>query len=157
MRKAEVIFGTATILVAVLFIALAGSFPDSRGDDVGMAFYPRMMGFIIIALSTVVIFQSFRKKPETSTGEKEEPFFDIEDKGIYRVLVMIAMTLFYASVLGVLGFLVITPIYLIVLMFIFKAGSVKRILLVSVLTTLAIYIVFQRLLLIPLPTGIFYT
>ncbi len=155
MRKAEIIFGIATILFAAVFIFLSGSFPDSRGDDVGMAFYPKMLSFIIVALSAIVIFQGV-KRPKPAAGEKTEPIFDREDNGIFRVVVMIIMTLIYASVLGFLGFLVISPLYLIVLMLVFKAGTIKKIVLVSCLTTLAIYVVFQRLLLIPLPTGIFY-
>ena len=157
MKKAEIIFGAASILFASLFFVLAGSFPGARAPDVGMAFYPRILVVLIILLSASIILQAIRKRPVAESVENDVvPFFDTVDGGLKRVLIMIGMTIIYQQLLTVGGFLVITPIYLIILMLVFHASSWWKIVLISLATTLFIYIAFQVLLKIPLPTGIFY-
>lgn len=157
MKKAEIIFGAASILFASLFFILAGDFPAARAPDVGMAFYPRILVIIIILLSSIIILHGIRKKEASQSEEAETlPFFDTENNGLKRVLIMIALTVIYQQLLTVAGFLVITPIYLIILMLVFHASSWWKIGLISLATTLFIYIAFQILLKIPLPTGIFY-
>jgi uncharacterized membrane protein YwaF len=62
MKKAEIIFGAASILFASLFFVLSGSFPAARAPDVGMAFYPRILVILIIILSVIIILHGVRKK-----------------------------------------------------------------------------------------------
>ncbi len=154
MRKAEITFGVAAILFAALFFILAGAFPEPKSRDVGMAFYPRILSGLIVLLSLSVIYQAIRKKRPESSGQ--EPMFDTEEGGLKRVFLMIGLTVVYQQVIGFAGFLVVTPIYLIILMLVFHAASLWRIVLISGSTTLVIYLAFQRMLKIPLPTGIFY-
>jgi hypothetical protein len=154
LRKAEVIFGVAAILLAALFFVLSGSFPDSRSREVGMAFYPRVVSTIIFLLSLTVIYEAIKKKRPEPADQK--PLFAMKDGGFFRALIMIGMTLVYLLVLSYLGFLIITPIFLIILMMVYKASSMWKIVLISGVTTLVVYVTFQLFLKIPLPTGIFY-
>ncbi|WP_319477206.1 tripartite tricarboxylate transporter TctB family protein [Marispirochaeta aestuarii] len=153
-KKAEIVFGGAAILFALLFFILAGDFPGARGHDVGMAFYPRVLSVLIIVLSFIVIFQGITRK-ETET-ESTGTLFYTEDNGVRRVVLLILATLIYPYLLQYAGFLILTPVYLGFLMWVIGAGKLPRILLLSVLTTVLIYVIFQRMLKIPLPTGLFY-
>ena len=155
MKKAEIVFGTTSILFALLFFVLAGSFPEPRAQDVGMAFYPRILVGLIIVLSLIIIFQAF-KKQRPGEDEEQVPFFDTSDNGLRRVIIMIVLTVIYQQTINLGGFLIVTPIYLIILMLVFRASSPWKIVLISSLTTFVIYLSFQILLKIPLPTGIFY-
>ena len=153
-KKAEIVFGGAAIVLALLFFTLAGDFPGARGHDVGMAFYPRVLSILIIGLSLIIIFQGINRN-ETE-AESTETLFYREEKGVQKVILLIIATLIYPFVLQYAGFLILTPVYLGFLMWIIGAGKIQRIVLLSVLTTVLIYVIFQRLLKIPLPTGLFY-
>ncbi len=153
-KKAEIVFGGAAVLFALLFFILAGNFPGARGHDVGMAFYPRVLSILIIVLSVIVILQGITRKETES--ESRESLFYTEDKGVQRVVLLILATLIYPYLLQYAGFLILTPVYLGFLMWVIKAGKAKKILFLALLTTVLIYVVFQRLLKIPLPTGLFY-
>ena len=156
MRKAEIIFGIAAIALAALFFVISGSFPSARGHDVGMAFYPRILVVLIVLLSLAVIIESVKKMRGASASEEDaQPLFETAEGGVRRVLLVIGLTLAYAYLLGILGFVVVTPFYLLILMMSLKAGKLWKMILISAATTLVIYVAFRIFLRIPLPIGIF--
>lgn len=156
MRKAEIIFGIVSIALAAVFFVVSASFPTARGHDVGMAFYPRILVVLIVLLSLVVILESVMKMRGASVSEEEsQPLFETAEGGVRRVLLVIGLTLVYAYLLGIVGFVVVTPLYLLILMASLKAGKLWKMILISVATTLVIYVAFRIFLRIPLPIGIF--
>lgn len=153
MRKAEVIFGLVVLIFSAIFLKITFSFPRPMGPDVGMAFYPRLLLGVIFILVIIIIYSALTRERDK---RDEKPLFDIKGGGFKRIVYAIALTVIYQQLLDWAGFLIITPVYLVIMMRILNGGKYRKLIVISVATTLLIYIVFQRSLKIPLPTGIFY-
>ncbi|WLD93764.1 tripartite tricarboxylate transporter TctB family protein [Alkalihalobacillus sp. AL-G] len=123
--------------------------------EISAAFFPRLLLGLIAGLTVVMIIQSFLKKERKTASEKEKN----EKEGI--VWIIFALFALYILSLALLGFIIssfifITIVYLIIL-------PVKRpvkshvIALSSILViTIALSFIFENLLNVFLPTGIFF-
>ena len=70
-----------------------------------------------------------------------------------RPLLGVAILIFYALVVDVIGFLLTTLIFLIIWMWIIERLPWRTIISISIGTTIALYLIFTLLLEVPLPQG----
>ena len=71
MRNRDLTFGSATLVVAVVYYALTLTIPQSElADPIGPQGLPKIYAFVLAALSLILIARSLRGRP---TAEHRNP------------------------------------------------------------------------------------
>ena len=111
--------------------------------------YAGMVASIMAVLTVLMLLENVRK------NEKGK-LFDWASPGMVRNLLLFALSAVYCSLLSYIGFLILTPICLLIMMLIMqRKGMLGWMMFSSLAATAAIYMVFQVLLDVPLPTWSF--
>jgi hypothetical protein len=121
----------------------------SPGPDVGGSFYPRILVYATLILSIKLLYNALKRE-----GKDSEQLFDFENGGFRKVISVIIISVIYLYLLDIIGFLLLTPFYLFLLLTIIEAKNLTYRLLISILTTVIVMYVFQNFLNIPFPSGI---
>jgi putative tricarboxylic transport membrane protein len=124
------------------------------------AFFPVVVAVVLLVLSIVMIVQSWRPQPVPSAVSQDEDVAEPEvESGKLspterRIAVgtVIALVL-YTALLRYGGFLILTPILLAVLMWLFEVRKAVTIVVFSLVATGITYYVFQGILNVILPRG----
>jgi hypothetical protein len=111
----------------------------------GPGFFPFGLGIILILLSFALIFRHWERDSAPA------PFWP--GRAWLRPLLGVAILVFYALVIGFIGFLPTTFIFLIIWMRVIERLRWRTILSISIGTTVALYLIFSFLLEVPLPQG----
>jgi len=157
--------GLVFLLLGVLFltlivpteIAVMGEYSFGLTPD----FFPKVIGWMIVVLSTVLIVQALRKDrnlPRTLPGDVYTRLKTADLRAIRNVSVVFLACLLYFFLLQVLPFVIVSPLYS-VLLGLFLAINTgtptkKKILLLlttAITTTIIIFFAFEKLLQIKLP------
>ena len=100
---------------------------------------------VLILLSLVLIFSNWKK------SKSPTPFWP--QRAWLRPLLGVAILVFYALVIGKLGFILTTFIFLLIWMGIIERLRWRTIIGISLGTTAALYLIFRLFLEVPLPLG----
>jgi hypothetical protein len=147
MKKLSRIIAGAMILLGSYVIIVAKDYPPTSNGVLGPGFFPILLGILLIALSSLAILVSFVSKEEETI---------VFGEGTQRVLITSAIVLGYLAGVAILGFLLSTPLFLIIIMRYFQVPKWSTVLLVSFTTTAILYVVFLKFLSVSLPSGILF-
>ena len=111
----------------------------------GPGFLPFGLAIVLILLSLVLIFSNWKK------SKSPTPFWP--QRAWLRPLLGVAILVFYALVIGKLGFILTTFIFLLIWMGIIERLRWRTIIGISLGTTAALYLIFRLFLEVPLPLG----
>lgn len=154
MLKAELIFSLLILAASLFLYWVTGSFGTGttlQGAQMGPAFWPRLLLGALIILSAVVSVGKIRTiAREKAWGESLLTM----DRGKVRFFTAIGLCVAYLTLLPILGFIAITPIFMIAFMLLLGEKSPGWILGVSVGMTAIIVILFTKAMYVPLPRGI---
>lgn len=148
---------TGNWIAVLLFLFLStaiwtmtAGFPPSDDPNIpGAAFFPRLIAMIIAGLTVLMAIENVR------TNDKSK-LFDWTNPGLKRNFLLLIVSSVYCYLLGNIGFLILTPICLMIMMLIMELkGRLGWKLFSSVAATVAIYLVFEVFLDVPLPTWSF--
>jgi hypothetical protein len=136
------------LALAVAFSAGALKQYDYWGaNGPGPAFLPFWLGLVMALLATLLLVGAMRSSdPGTDwlpTGE-----------GRRRLVLVMVATIVFVALLNVIGMVVGTVLFLIVLMRFLDRCAWPLTLMVSVATAAFVYLVFARWLRVPLPVGV---
>jgi putative tricarboxylic transport membrane protein len=142
--------GLCLLLLSCAVWILSASFPPSDiANTPGPAFFPRLVVLILVGLTGLMFLENVRKNENSR-------LFDWASPGMVRNLLLFVLSAVYCGLLGYIGFLILTPICLLVMMLIMqRKGMLGWMMFSSLAATAAIYLVFQVLLDVPLPTWSF--
>ena len=87
-----------------------------------------------------------------STGVKA-PEFTVDKKAASLFAAAVAMSVAYVLLVETFGFIILTPLLLIGLMFLFGERNIVKMLLIAAMTTACIWLLFTKVFLIFLPVG----
>jgi putative tricarboxylic transport membrane protein len=147
----DLVFGSATLAVAVIYYALTSTIPSSQlADPVGPQGLPKIYAVALAALSMLLIARSLRApNPEPANPESRIP-----NPGNMRVVGMLLIGIAYIFVLPYLGYL-LSVAMLIAATTYFQGGLLNlRTLLVSVSGAVLFWALFIWLLRIQYPAGL---
>jgi hypothetical protein len=116
--------------------------------EVGPDFWPKIVLICLILSSaylTLSTINTWRKSKDESAAE--------DDTSWIRGLLTGALILAYIILLKPVGFLVLTPFFIIGMMLLIKRERKKAIPLTVIVIMVLIYIIFGKLLYVPLPKG----
>ncbi|ATW23479.1 tripartite tricarboxylate transporter TctB family protein [Candidatus Formimonas warabiya] len=132
--------------------------------DVGPAFFPKLMAVCLLILVVSDLYLNIRKDRKMRKVEKPQnkdinlPSFLPKAKKVYAslgipnvTLIMIALTIVYLLLLPLMGFAISTVIYTIAMMLIYGVHSKKVLFWGGFFSIIVIYLIFSKLLLVPLP------
>lgn len=154
MRKGELIFSLLILLASLVLFWVTGSFGGRtvlQGARMGPAFWPRFILGALILLTVIVSVGTIKKiKREKAWSEA----LLVMDRGKVRFFVAIGLSVSYLTLLPMMGFIAVTPFFMIAFMLLLGEKSKGWILSVSVGMTAIIVILFTKAMYVPLPRGV---
>lgn len=148
-KKTDLILGIISGVIGIVTFVLTLSFPNySRGSNVpGPAFFPRILGILFLIIAVIQICKSCVKK-DYETKE----IIEIDYK---KMAILIGLFIFYIGLLNLLGFFITTIAFLLVLQKVLGV-KLKTNIIVTVIIVLLIFLIFNKLFAVSLPSGILF-
>jgi len=138
-----------SFLIAIPWQISSQGVPPKSPVSVFPQFFPAIMAIFGCMLSGVLVISTFM--PSFTKDENMEiPSIN----NVLRILGVVAIMGFYIVFMTPLGFLISTMISLVSLMLIFGLREFRHYLTVTVILPVVVYIVFKKLLYVPLPVGL---
>ena len=141
----ELVIGLACIALGVVVFIAAGNLQTVR-LGIGPAGFPK---FIAIVLAVLGLAQT---ATALSTGVKA-PEFNVDKKAASLFIAAVAMSFAYVLLVDMIGFLIMTPLLLLGLMYLFGERSIVKMLIIALITTGCIWLLFTKVFMIFLPVG----
>ena len=148
MNRAELGAAVVVLAVGVSLLAAALRFPFFLDGVPGPGFLPLLVSFGVVGTGLVLIANTVRGRG-TVDAPKWPP-----SAGWVRVALMLAALFGCFLLLDLLGFLVVTTLFMAVMIFCLGERSWKMLATVPPLCAIALYAVFAVWLRVPLPKGI---
>jgi len=151
MKKADLITGVILLVISGYVIQEAWRMPPSATFGPGSGFLPFWLGVLLTVLAVILLATAWRRQATEKDGKSPFPG--------KRALIAIGSVLgglaVYIVLIEVLGYLVDTFLYVAFLLGIVERERWPMTVGVAVLTTAGLYIIFQVLLGITLPSNMF--
>ena len=149
MKRYNLIFSIILIVIVVLIYQWSINFPENTpGSGLGPGFFPRILIIMMLFISIYLIATSIiKKKKEKSVSVG----FNVNK--LKKPILIVCLTILYTITLNYLGFLLDTIIYLIITSILFGNKYLQS-LLFSIIFTFLVYLIFKKMLRVPLPPGI---
>lgn len=144
----DIIAGIIGLLISVYVVITAHSFPEDKVLLLGPSFFPTVLAAGLGIFSLLLLSAALRGKARPATDP-----FSVKDPGVHRAGISLLAVIVYCLLLGTLGFIITSTVYLFGLMFLLKRRDYLKMAAVSLGVTLLIYGIFNRLLDISLPAG----
>lgn len=159
--------GLALFIIYLTHTTFLEADVSTGGPFANSAFYPRLVAFIIVSLSILLLISSLIKKrggaPLSSVEKKEAApekapsgrTIALEQDGVSgKVSIAIAFVLVvYTVLLDRFGYLFVTPFFMVVLFWLLRIRKWITIVLLSLISTAALYLFFSTVLEVILPPG----
>ncbi|HEU4963376.1 MAG TPA: tripartite tricarboxylate transporter TctB family protein [Bacilli bacterium] len=159
MKKVHLSIGIALIAVAGYVLYTTRSFPNLGGTDIGPGFFPNLIAWLMLLLAVLLIFSSLRQEavPAEEGDGAEESASETKTQTSARFLPLfgVAATVLYVVLIALAGFYVATPIFLLALMWTLRFRKLVPLVVTIALITVFIYLVFEVMLKVPMPSGLF--
>jgi putative tricarboxylic transport membrane protein len=146
----RVIFVCILVLAAIYFYATAQIPTLEIGDPLGPKAFPRLLGIGLLITAAMLFMEMWRAR-KTPPEETPQPFGDRRHLTVIGAVV--ACTAVYLAVFTLLGYVIATSIYLVVLTAYFNRGKWTANILTSVLFSIGSYLMFTKLG-VSLPPGV---
>lgn len=150
MKKIANVIACVFIAVSIYAFVAAGAFPPGSNGALGPGFFPRVLAVLVIFLSVLELIGS--RKAEIPEEQIEVTLFKKEN---VRVWIAIAGVILYIWCLKIIGFRLMTPIYLFAMLLYFKVKNKAVLIGVPFGITILLHYVFTVLLHVQLPHGLF--
>lgn len=150
------------LAVSVLMFIATYNIQQMTVSAIGADFAPRLVAGGLFILSFIMLITSIRKQKNPAAQAEEESDEDTEaDQSVpiskKSVLLTIGLLIGYVALIPIIGFLLMTVVYLFLQMYILAEKSQRRIVLflvISVISSGVIYYCFKNIFYLRLPAGI---
>jgi len=143
--KGTVVILAFSLLLAIAFYYISYFFPAPReGLFVGAGTVPKVWSVFLITASIIGLI-TYYKNPVGETTKKGE--------NVKSVIVLAGLVFIYISFISFLGFFISTALFLIAAMLLMNYRNYLSVVITTVLVLLFMYIVFIKVLMVPLPLG----
>jgi hypothetical protein len=154
MAKADFITSIVMIFAGLVILAVTFSFPrfpEWGGIYSNPGFTPFLLVLTLVAMNVYLLRRSLKGggSQVPLTGEMVRKF--LQETLVKRYLVCLGLFVLYYLLLGRIPFIVDTALYLFLSILIFGGSRWFMALVVSLATSIAVYLVFLRIFLVPLP------
>ncbi len=146
--KGYIVVGAIGICLSVLYLALSFQMPMGRVRQPGAGVFPVISGFLLLLGSVSALWEGMKQR---NSEKVELP----AGSDLLRLLAVLGGVLGYLILLPVLGQLISSTLFCFVLIRALSSLSIWRVVLYAVLMAGAAYVLFVRILMLPMPAGIF--
>jgi len=146
--KGYIVVGAIGICLSVLYLALSFQMPMGRVRQPGAGVFPVISGFLLLLGSVSALWEGMKQR---NSEKVELP----AGSDLWRLLAVLGGVLGYLILLPVLGQLISSTLFCFVLIRALSSLSIWRVMLYAVLMAGAAYVLFVRILMLPMPVGIF--
>jgi len=146
--KGYIVVGAIGICLSVLYLALSFQMPMGRVRQPGAGVFPVISGFLLLLGSASALWEGMKQR-------KSEKVELPAGSDLLRLLAVLGGVLGYLILLPVLGQLISSTLFCFVLIRALSSLSIWRVMLYAVLMAGAAYLLFVRILMLPMPAGIF--
>lgn len=151
MKKANICVSVVILMFAAFYAYLTTKLPARNlPNTLGIDFMPWLLVSILTILSIWLLLQNALNK----SREKFDPSLSIKE-GL-GVLLLTVLVYAYVKAMELFGFIWTTPVFLSLLMVITGSRKWKEIVIVSIVSSLCIYMFFQKIFIVVLPSGKFF-
>ena len=150
MRLNDKLIGILAMAIGLAVIIRVQFYPSLADGQPGPALFPEVIGGLFIVVGLALFWQARKSDAPMITRLPE-----LTPKGVGNVLFTIGAVIFYIVVSQPLGFLLTSFIIMVAMMMLLKAKIAVSIP-VAMGTTVCIYTIFNKMLLVPLPRGLLY-
>lgn len=141
MKKVNMIIGLLFIAFSIVTFIWAFSFTDTA------KFWPQLFSIVMILLALGLIFGG---------NSKEEADAQAPDKKeVFSLIILVAFSIVGLLLMNVLGFSLMTILLISAILWFCNYRKMINVLVVSIGTSLVLTVIFQTLLRVPLPQGLF--
>lgn len=144
MKTGNYVAACFFVLLGALVWGLTKDFPTETGNIPGPAFFPRLLVVVLEILVVMMLLESRRH-------QVDESIMNVKSPGFQRAMVLLGVSVVYTFLLNFVGFLLLTPICLFLMMLIMEKGRYVLKSVASVSATILLYLVFEVFLTVPLP------
>lgn len=148
MKKGNFVAAAIGFLFGIFVLIEALLLPKGTNGVPGPGLFPGVVSAILILSSITLFVRSLRMKPEENV--EIHPFSD-DSKRVYLVMAILVV---YLAVMPYVGFCVTTFVLMFALVKWFSARKVVPCLLIAAVVTAAIYLIFSKVLNVPLDFGL---
>lgn len=164
MKKTKTI-AFSNLIGAIVFIVLGiwawiqtTSFQEVNNTAVQPSAFPQIMIVGMEIFSIVLLIQSIIRL--AGTMKEDDPLAEpaasidfIHDKGVRYGLITVLLCVFYVAMFETLGYVIVSAIVGIVIMFLIGKRNWLQMLLVGILVPLGMWLVFYKVLTVNIPMG----
>lgn len=143
MRTANIISSFIAVGIALLFYVMANQFKDIPVQDTGPAFMPQLYAGILVILAILLFINSIKAKDNSKSSSTNS-------KLVFLTMLLITLLI---SLIPVLGFYIVTPLAVVAFLLMCKEKNLFILIGLPLGIVLFIYVLFQKLLLVPIPLG----
>jgi hypothetical protein len=154
VKKANFGIAIAFLFLSAFVLYSAANFQQTliQDDYVGAAFFPELLAWMTAGLAIFLAWLTFRGK----FGDDSRTLSELFPREMSLAIVGLVLVVFYVLLLEPLGFILATIGLNGALLFLFGVRRPLTLTIFPVVISFAVYGVFYKLLMVPLPEGIFY-
>ncbi|MDX5475012.1 MAG: tripartite tricarboxylate transporter TctB family protein [Bacillaceae bacterium] len=142
--KKGIIVNIVLLGLSFFMLTVINKLPEPRSTvELGPAFFPRLLIYLIIILNIVQIFIALLSK-------QKEVVEETESVNIWKVVLMIASMIAYVTSLHVIDYRIGTFLFILAVMALLGVKKYRPLFLVPAIATGSIYVLFEVLLNVPL-------
>jgi putative tricarboxylic transport membrane protein len=147
-RKPYALLAILLLVCSVLTIISARAYEYWSGNQPGPGFFPFWLGVLLAVFSFIMLLTAMKSAKGGS--------FELPNRaGLKKILVIAVAQLGFLLIIPKLGFLITSSIFLFALFVFFPKYSNLTNGILSIFISVVFYLIFQKWLLVQLPTGYF--
>jgi putative tricarboxylic transport membrane protein len=150
VKISDTVVGAGFVAAGAAIVAGTAGFPTLEGGHPGPSLFPRLVGGLMALFGATLALQGFRAR---DVGEPARWRERLRSAGFVNALFVLGGVLAYIGLADRLGFLVMGALVLFVLMWRLAVGPLKALVVAIAFNTL-VYVLFVKLLRVPLPLGV---
>ena len=141
----ELVIGIACIVLGIVVFVAAGNLQQVK-LGIGPSGFPK---FIAVVLAVLGLAQTVT----ALYSGVEAPKFNVDKRAAGLFAAAVAMSVAYVMLVTQIGFIILTPLLLIGLMFLFGERSFGKMAVFAIITTACVWLLFTEVFMIFLPAG----
>jgi putative tricarboxylic transport membrane protein len=152
MKVSDSVVGAGFVVAGALIIAETLKFPTLEGGQPGPALFPRILAGLMIIFGALVSIQGLRARDTSDKVAWRELY---RNPGFINALFVLGAVVSYILFVEQVGFLITATLVTFVLMLRLRVRLLLA-LVVSIVFTNLVYLLFAKILLVPLATGLLW-
>jgi len=155
VRVNDAITGLLLVLISIAIFSYSTTFPKLFGMQFGAGFWPQLLSVLLGICGASLIFSGIRARASETAWLELDAWW--KQPGTFATVALVPVSiLFYIFTSDYLGFIICSLIIIFVLAYRFGL-TLKKALLLSVVTTASMHFVFVEILQVALPWGLLQT